>query len=846
LLFKQIIAIAIVMIMAISTMITVLPLVSAQYTKMPDRDTVTTVGVTPTLIGLGQEVIINVITYPGPSGPTYEGQSLISQLNAGFTNVSVTMTHPDGQIETFKPIDITLAQVGIFEPGRMQIVGHLMFMYEPTKLGTYSITASFPGQTYTTDTISDTAKLSVFYKPSSARAPTNFTVQQDPVSGGIIDGSPWSPLPNRYWENPVSVDNREWAQISGDWIQTGYDILGSFYNPYTTAPNSPHILWARQVTDSGLPGGIWGSLPYDEARVANQPVIDGKIYRNAKRGYFECIDLRTGEKLWEAPGGIELAQRLDVPFQTASQLNEGGIKSWLWGGTGLSQTGTGSDKWYRYSTFNGDILQTIVNVPRDLSDVKFEDGDPIVWIVQSNTALWNTTVPLKIPYLNLIKWNFSKMITTVGRTQFYSNDWRDGIVWNVSAVQDDIVSIGDHFFRAPICMPYRDANVVIVRSPNAQQIMAGYDYTTGAFLWKNNATVLNIDILVQGVATSPSGPHIMKDGASAAHVAYDVKTGKEIWRTSEGELPWSLIPSYPYVYNDGVTFMGYFDGYVYAYDIENGKQVWRSDFSGITLENIANTQPFNGRSGVVGADNKLYFASMTEYQLKPRTRFTELICINETTGQFIWRLPIGILARAIADGYLIGEDWDNGMLYCIGKGMTATTLNAPGSGVHLGQSVTLSGTILDMSPGKPNTAAIADQDMSMWMDYLYGQNATLINNPPQAQGVPVSLSVIDANGNLRDIGTTTSNHNGFYSYQWVPDIEGKYTVIATFGGSESYWPSQANAAFSVDPLTTTQAPTQPINPPSAAETYLLPGIIAIIVAIAIVGALILMAIKKRP
>jgi hypothetical protein len=46
------------------------------YTAMPDRPTGTQIGISPTLIGLTQSVLINVIVYPGPSGPTYEGQRL--------------------------------------------------------------------------------------------------------------------------------------------------------------------------------------------------------------------------------------------------------------------------------------------------------------------------------------------------------------------------------------------------------------------------------------------------------------------------------------------------------------------------------------------------------------------------------------------------------------------------------------------------------------------------------------------------------------------------------------------------------------------------------------------------
>jgi outer membrane protein assembly factor BamB len=857
---KKLIAIFLTLLMVMSSELIFLPTVLAQYTKMPDRDTMTGVGVSPSLIGLGQDVLINIMVYPGPSGPTYEGQAtLVGPIQqgqaAGYANVSVTITKPDGTKETSKPTDIALQNIGQGEPGRMQIVGHLMFRYVPTMVGTYSITASFPGQTYTTDAISNTIKLSVYYKPSSSIQPTTFTVQNELVSGGLIDGSPWSPLPKNYWENPVQTNNREWYTLSGDWVIGGYDRLGSNYNPYSTAPNSPHILYSRQIADSGLIGGAWGSKPlpqssgqYGALSYTSDPIIEGgKIYRNHKTGYFECVDLRTGTRLWEAPGSVSLAQRLDLPFQTDVQVNEGAISSWLWGGITFSTSGTGTTSWYRYSTFNGDLLQTITNVPKDLSYVGFDDGDPIVWCVQSvgyGGTLWNTTLPLKLPYVNLIKWNFSQLINTKYYSQSTANDWRLGIVWNVSAMQSDQVSIGDSDFRAPIAMPYRDANVVVVRTPNAMQIMAGYDYTTGKFLWKNNATVLNIDILVQGVSTSSAGPMIMLDGGSNDHVAYDVRTGQEIWRASRGELPWSQIPAYTYVYHNGTLFTGSYDGYVRAYSTNDGKIKWTSDYAGTNTESIVGTYPFNGRS--LGADGILYYSSSTEYQLMPRTRFQHLIAINETTGKYLWTLPIGIAPRALAEGYLLGEDIDNGMQYVLGKGKTSMTVTAPDMGVEFGRSIIITGTVMDQSPGKPNTPAVSDSDMSTWMDYLYGQNATLLNNPPTPHGVPVTIYVLDANGNYREIGKTTTNSNGFFKLNWAPDIIGDFTVYASFAGSDSYWSSNAVTAFSVDAAAPTITPAQTQNT-SAADTYVLPGIIAIIVAIAIVGiVLALLVTKKRP
>ena len=117
--------------------------------------------------------------------------------------------------------------------------------------------------------------------------------------------------------------------------------------------------------------------------------------------------------------------------------------------------------------------------------------------------------------------------------------------------------------------------------------------------------------------------------------------------------------------------------------------------------------------------------------------------------------------------------------------------------------------------------------------------------PTNTTGVPVTLSVVDANGNFREIGTTVSN-DGFFSLNWKPDIDGHYTVYASFGGSESYWPSHAVTAFSVDPAHPTEAPTATPDNASAADLYFVPAIAGLFVAIIVVGLLIILVLRKRP
>jgi hypothetical protein len=136
--------------------------------------------------------------------------------------------------------------------------------------------------------------------------------------------------------------------------------------------------------------------------------------------------------------------------------------------------------------------------------------------------------------------------------------------------------------------------------------------------------------------------------------------------------------------------------------------------------------------------------------------------------------------------------------------------------------------------------AVADEYMIEWMLYVYKQFPR-----PNAQGVPVTIDVIDANGNYRNIGTTTSDSSGMFSFTWKPDIEGTYTVVASFGGSKSYWPSYAQTTFAVDPAPQGTPESTP-PPASVADVYFIPAIAGLFAAILVVGAIMLLSLKKRP
>jgi hypothetical protein len=196
----------------------------------------------------------------------------------------------------------------------------------------------------------------------------------------------------------------------------------------------------------------------------------------------------------------------------------------------------------------------------------------------------------------------------------------------------------------------------------------------------------------------------------------------------------------------------------------------------------------------------------------------------------------------IADGYALSFNYYDGLVYCFGKGESETTLTPAPKVSTLGSSVLIEGKVIDKTPSANGAAAVSDTSMAKWMEYLYMQQP----QPTNATGVTVKLNVIDSNGNYRNIGEATTDLTGAYSFTWVPDIPGKYTILASYAGSDSYGSSFAETAIQVDEVP--QASATPIaeTVKPMTDTYVLAIGAAIIVAIAIVGAIIVSMLRKRP
>jgi hypothetical protein len=355
---------------------------------------------------------------------------------------------------------------------------------------------------------------------------------------------------------------------------------------------------------------------------------------------------------------------------------------------------------------------------------------------------------------------------------------------------------------------------------------------------------------------------MMRNKEDLLNYGYSIQDGSLLWTTSKIEN----VPDWEYFSTSGFTAYGklYYSGYggiLYAFDTKDGKLLWtygdggegNSTYTG--LQTPWGLYPIN--VGTI-ADGKIYTFGSEHSPNEPMYKDIYVRCIDANNGTEIWKVlsyanPGSFMAPgfAVADGYMAYLNLYDHQMYVMGKGASQTTVTASPKVSMYGSSVIIEGTVTDIAAGAkqeeqaarfPNgVPAVSDQSMGAWMEYVYMQKP----RPTNVVGVTVELSVVDANGNYRSIGATTANSDGFFSLNWKPDIEGQYTVYASYGGSNSYWPSHAVTSFAVDPApAATAAPTQ--TPQSMADLYFLPGIIGVIIAIIAVGAVLLLALRKRP
>lgn len=809
---KKTTAIALVLMFVLTTTLMIgLPAVNAAYAI----DQYIYITVAPNPIGVDQTAQVTMWCASLPRAPVF---GVVDEL---FHGVTATITTPSGKIET-RGVQLDTIAAGYF-------------LYTPTELGNYSFQAHFPEQTQG----SKIGEPDITYKKADSRIAT-LTVQQEQISW-----LPSTPLPTGYWQRPINAQNRDWWPISGNWLEPGYNASGRF-NPYTTAPNTAHIVWTKEHEIGGLVGGAQGMRGYYsgilyEGKWGPACVIEGKLYYRTHLGssYFDgtaCVDLRTGEELWWLNGTlINMGQVLYF-----SSPDQQGAIPYLWTTAGTTRS--------MYDARTGTKICDIANASSG-TNVMDKNGNWLVYILNGANnwlAMWNST-------LCVLK---QQTVTVAGIPEWYwrppmggTLNWAPGVQWNVTL--DDMPGVqsiskiwGDVIYARANYPPPASTGGGSSTPPSIVGDIA-YSLTDGHRLWgpinRTAVPTRTTGVMANGVYTE-----IVKE--TFEMYGYDIYTGALKWGPSPIPDPDAWAFNFQSTIDSayGILYFGSYDGRVHAWNITTGKYLWNYYSGNAGLETPYGSWPIYGSLTI--ADGKV-FAPNSEHSITdPIWRGEQLHAVNATTGEGVWSIAGVFQSPVIADGYLVSLNAYDNQLYCFGKGLSETTVAIQDDVVSFGDTILIKGTVTDQSPGDTclgvpaaGTPVIADKDMSAWMEYLYMQKP----KPTNATGVPVKIEVIDSNNNLRTIGTTTSDDSGMFTLSWTPDIEGDYKVIATFPGSESYSASNSETA-----LTVTQAPqaeSKPEYPQPVDNTMTIVGVgVALAILIAIVGAVIVLMLRKRP
>ena len=887
-------AIAIVFMLSISVSMTLAPIANA-HTPQWQIPTFAHIFATIDPIGVGESEYIYIFLTP-----TYAGESLANDYR--FHNYQLTITDPDGVVTTQKwdtVWDTTSNQGYRFTPTKVGVY-KLNFTFPGQNVNDYShANDAYVNDTYlpSTDVTTVTVRNEpTFTYPSSYPLPTMYWTR--PIYG---ENTGWWSISSDWYGSGApgygASTGPNQRQFPGDavgsqtahimWtkeVQPGgvvggnnFEIQGNTYfegTAYSQRFTNPIIVYGRiyyqePLSFTGSGGGFGGGTA----------------------GPTVCVDLRTGKEVW---------RRSDVPSISFAMIRD--LETPNFHGVYPALLFT-SNFARAFDAATGQPLFNVTGAPsgttvigpqgEHLRYIFFNNGttaNPDWYLCRWNsTKMWatanmgegaldTTTTPgwawqNTTTYINNSRTVTSQNVTT-STTAVQANLGRRYDYLN-SVTQNQSIPWRNNQAGSPsIIAAFRD-NLLLCRNgsyPSLGGTVAPYTYfavnlnaskgTVGSVLWWSNINPPAGNITTVSFAgADPAGYFCESYRQTQQFVGYSMTDGRQLWTgdpqaaldyygsTGPGSL--SNVVAYGRIYSSA------YSGILYCYDMATGKVLWTYGNGGAGNSTQSGFQvpgPYPTMINAIG--NGVVYTVTTEHTFEtPIFKGALVRAINATDGKEIWTLSaatgeFGAESYAIADGYSVFFNSYDQQIYSVGRGPSATTVTASPKVQTFGNSVVIEGTVTDISAGTeqnqqaadfPNGVPVAsDASMKDWMGYVYNQKPL----PTGFTGVPVSIDVLDANNNYRNIGTATTDPKGFFSFMWKPDIPGNYTVIATFAGTNGYWPSSAESAFGVDEAAA--AAPGPEIPQPVDNTMTIVGVgVALLIAIAVVGVVLGLMLRKR-
>ncbi|MEM2351324.1 MAG: PQQ-binding-like beta-propeller repeat protein, partial [Thermoproteota archaeon] len=665
--------------------------------------------------------------------------------------------------------------------------------YVPDQVGTYALTFEYAGQVYTWNaTAAMRAWTGTIFLPANR---TIYLIVREEVLPEPIKSFP---LPREYWTRPIEGQNTDWWTITSHWLGGAY--LGSFqifsgydgfsaYNLWQKdgiAPDSPHIMWTMPIEFGGVVGGSVGYIPgvtyYSggsyEGRFYGSIIMHGRLYFELPLGHsghgggWVCVDLRTGEKIWHNPKMSLPGTRIPTfgqLYDFESENQHGVVGGVIWQVFGTT--------WVAYDAWTGQWMFNLTNVPSGFT-VYTQKGEICRYVLNYGRrwlALWNNTRGNGL-YTGTNRWR--PLGKVIDASKMYS--------WNVTipslpgdstptifAVLPGDVILGTSSRILPGVTAYPRG------TPNPYVVWALSDQpeTRGRLLWIRNYTMPD-DYAAQ--ITRQLGPldpvnrvWMMYEVETMQWLGYSLDTGNLMWGPTNIEFlsDFQFFGSGEGAGQRGVVAYGnlYIQGYggeIICLNTKTGKVIWR--YNG-TFSGLQTPWGYMPIQIAAIADGKVYAFNNEHSPNSPYYKGYKIYCIDAFTGKEIWTLPgwaghyggRGASTAVLAEGFFVYYNYYDNQIYCIGKGPTKTTVEAPSVGVYVGSTIVIRGTVIDISPGTANheqkcrfpngVPAVSDESMGEWMAYVYMQKP----RPENMKGVWVKLDAVNVyTGEYIDIGGT--------------------------------------------------------------------------------------------
>ncbi len=741
--------------------------------------------------------------------------------------------------------------------------------FTPSKVGNHSVTVTFHELFYDWSAGSQANYYGVTLLESTATY--TLVVQEEQVEPAAVT---IYPLPTEYWTRPIEGQNQEWGRVSSNWLNNEKDRdFGSGQNRFQTegvAPNSAHILWTKATEDGGVvcgydyfsvPGEVFNAGHQYQTRFTNQIIMHGRLYYeipitwSGGNGGWMCVDLRTGEELWgPIPFGVSGSGMSDPSFgyyYDWDDMNQHGITNPSW----IFTNNFGASIHPRYGTYDQLRLE---DVPSG-TEVIGPKGEVLRYVMRNEGTSQN-------PDWRLLQWNSSRVFTSQTGTRDAGGenafDWniplsiRNGMSGSVSIraiIYDDVMlcSNGTLPTAGTGSLSYHNVEkstlwaVSLKPGSRGQTLFGPKEYT---MTYNDGSQRIFI--------RAGEGVFVMQHLPPLTFTGYSMYTGDELWTTESqaeiatpyGYYSWvSLMNVHAHSIAYGKLFTAGYTGHVFCYDLQNGSLLWKY------------FEPTDGRIfefytlfiGTV-ADGKIYVGTHEHSADTPLLKGNRVRCLDVETGEEVWTM-LGWAhpqTMAVADGVLIYWNNYDHQVYAVGKGPSATSVMIEDDVVTHGAKVLVKGFVVDVSAGTKQAEqaarfpygvpAVSDASMGEWMEYVYMQKP----KPSDVTGVEVVITVLDPNGNSYEVARTTNDASGFFSVEFEPEVPGKYTVVATFAGSESYWQSQAETAVFVEEAPE-PTPVPTASPAPMTDTYVFGFGLASVIAIVVIGLVLVMMLRKR-